>query len=91
MIESLQELPDLPRLEGMVERGLRLWREYEAGIAAGRTPSELLREANEECLVLMLATADRRSRRYAANLVMTELLNRIARLRRTEAPLLNEG
>lgn len=62
--------------------GSTRWAQWDAAVAGGRNPAEVLAELADEAIVEMLRTADRRGRDYERDLLMVELGNRVVRLRR---------
>ena len=63
----------------------RLWKEWDASIARGESPQNILREAKDEDLIEILAGESDVDRRYARDVIATELLNRV-RGRSTNQP-----
>lgn len=55
----------------------KLWRRWDQRVAAGTPPVELLRDAKDEDLVEILAGESRLDRRYARDIIATEMLNRL--------------
>lgn len=62
--------------------GSTRWAQWDAEVAGGRNPADLLADLPDEVIVEMLRTADRRGRDYERDLLMVELGNRVVRLRR---------
>lgn len=64
----------------------RLWSRWDARLAKGESPQDILRDAKDEDLVEILAGESKADRKYARDVIATELLNRLrARSRRQPA------
>ena len=59
------------------------WGKWDAAVRSGERPEAVLPRLSDESCIELLASGDPASRRYELNLLATELLNRLARLRRT--------
>lgn len=55
----------------------KLWAEWDRRIEAGEAPGAILKDAKDEDLVEILAGESDRDRKYARDIIATELLNRI--------------
>lgn len=55
----------------------RLWTEWDSRLDRGETPVDILREAKDEDLVEILAGESERDRKYARDIIATEILNRL--------------
>ena len=55
----------------------KLWSRWDERVAAGTPPVELLREAKDEELIEILAGESRLDRKYARDIIATEMLNRL--------------
>lgn len=64
----------------------RLWSEWDRRVAAGETPTALLRAAKDEDLIEILAGESRFDRKYARDIIATELLNRLHARGTTQHP-----
>jgi hypothetical protein len=63
----------------------KLWTEWDARVDAGETPADILRNAKDEDLVEVLGGESVKDRKYARDIIATELLNRL-RFRSVEHP-----
>jgi hypothetical protein len=63
-----------------------LWKEWDERVAAGKLPVDLLREAKDEDLIEILAGESRLDRKYARDIIATEMLNRLHARVRTQHP-----
>lgn len=63
----------------------RLWASWDERIAQGEPPGEILRDAKDEDLIEILAGESGEDRKYARDVIATELLNRL-RTRSTQQP-----
>lgn len=55
----------------------RLWATWDARIREGQSPQDILRSAKDEDLVEILAGESTRDRKYARDIIATEILNRM--------------
>lgn len=55
----------------------KLWTDWDARVDRGETPAEILRDAKDEDLVEVLGGESGRDRKYARDIIATELLNRL--------------
>lgn len=55
----------------------KLWKRWDERVAAGTPPVDLLREAKDEDLIEILAGESRLDRKYARDIIATEMLNRL--------------
>lgn len=55
----------------------RMWAAWDRRVDAGEAPSEILRDSNDEDLVEILGGESEHDRRYARDIIATELLNRL--------------
>jgi len=58
------------------------WAEWDAAIAQGRSPADILADLPDEGIVEMLRATGRAGRDYERDLLLVELGNRVVRLRR---------
>lgn len=63
----------------------KLWEWWDARIAVGETPARILRDAKDEDLIELLGGESAQDRKYARDVIATELLNR-TRARSTRQP-----
>lgn len=64
----------------------KLWSAWDARIATGQPPGDILRNAKDEDLVEILAGESRLDRRYARDIIATEILNRMHARSTTQHP-----
>lgn len=64
----------------------KLWVEWDARIAAGDLPRDILRTAKDEELIEILAGESRLDRKYARDIIATEILNRMHTRSMTQHP-----
>lgn len=64
----------------------RLWPEWDRRVAAGEKPKAMLREAKDEDLIEILAGESRLDRKYARDIIATEILNRLHARGTTQHP-----
>lgn len=64
----------------------KLWAAWDARIAAGQPPQDILKNAQDEDLVEILAGESTRDRRYARDIIATEILNRMRARSTTQHP-----
>lgn len=57
------------------------WRRWDAAVASGERPADFIPRLNDEALVQLLACGDPASRRYELDVLCTEILNRLRRMR----------
>lgn len=55
----------------------RLWTEWDARVDRGESPTDILKSAKDEDLVEVLGGESVRNRKYARDIIATELLNRL--------------
>lgn len=55
----------------------RLWADWDGRIDAGESPADILRDALDEDLVEVLGGESEQNRKYARDIIATELLNRL--------------
>lgn len=55
----------------------RLWAAWDAQIASGQPPGDILRSAKDEDLIELLAGESKLDRKYARDIIATEILNRM--------------
>lgn len=64
----------------------KLWAAWDARIAAGQPPRDILRDAQDEELIEILAGESRLDRKYARDIIATEILNRMHSRSTTQHP-----
>ena len=64
----------------------KLWREWDARVAAGELPRDILQNAKDEELVEILAGESKLDRKYARDIIATEILNRMHSRSTTQHP-----
>lgn len=64
----------------------KLWIAWDARIAAGQLPRDMLKNAKDEELIELLAGESRLDRKYARDIIATEILNRMHARSTTQHP-----
>lgn len=64
----------------------KLWAAWDARIAAGQPPKDILQNAKDEELIEILAGESKLDRKYARDIIATEILNRMHARSKTQHP-----
>lgn len=81
-----QRIPSGIMVQDEHSRFGKLWAAWDARIAAGDPPRDILQEAKDEELIEILAGESRLDRKYARDIIATEILNRMHTRSSTQHP-----